>query len=31
MRIAFTGFRHGHIYALYQLAENHPDVEIAGG
>lgn len=31
MRIAFAGFRHGHIYALYQLAENHPDVEITGG
>ena len=31
MRIAFAGFRHGHIYALYQLAKNHSDVEIAGG
>lgn len=30
MHIAFAGFRHGHIYALYHLAESHSDAEIVG-
>ena len=30
MRIAFAGFRHGHIVSLYQNAENHPDTTILG-
>jgi len=29
IRLAFMGFRHGHIYALYDLARQHPEVEIA--
>ena len=28
MKIAFVGFRHGHIYALYQMATAREDVEI---
>ena len=28
MRIAFAGFRHGHILSAYKLARRHPDVEI---
>lgn len=28
VRTAFAGFRHGHINALYRLAEDNPDVEI---
>ncbi len=28
IRIAFAGFRHGHINTLYKLAEANPDVEI---
>jgi predicted dehydrogenase len=28
IKIAFAGFRHGHINALYKLAEANPDVEI---
>ena len=28
MRIAFVGFRHGHIFSLHKLAARHPDVEI---
>lgn len=28
MRIAFAGFRHGHILGLYQQATEHPGVEI---
>lgn len=30
MHIAFAGFRHGHIYALYHLAKDHDEVEIVG-
>ena len=30
MRIAFVGFRHGHIYVLYEMAKNHKDIEIVG-
>lgn len=29
-KIAFAGFRHGHINALYKLAQSNPDVEIVG-
>jgi predicted dehydrogenase len=28
IKIAFAGFRHGHINSLYRLAEKNPDVEI---
>ncbi len=28
IRLAFMGFRHGHIYALYEHAKQHPGVEI---
>ena len=28
IKIAFAGFRHGHINTLYKLAEANPDVEI---
>lgn len=28
IKIAFAGFRHGHINTLYKLAEGNPDVEI---
>ncbi len=28
IRIAFAGFRHGHINALYKLAQNNPTVQI---
>ncbi|HCS75525.1 MAG TPA: gfo/Idh/MocA family oxidoreductase, partial [Clostridiales bacterium] len=28
IKIAFAGFRHGHINALYKLAEQNPDVQI---
>ena len=28
IKLAFAGFRHGHINALYKLAEKNPDVEI---
>src|SRR2546423_15354159 len=30
MRIAFLGFRHGHILSLYKAAKTHPDVQIVG-
>ena len=30
MNIAFIGFRHGHIYSLYDQAVNNPDVQILG-
>lgn len=30
MRIAFQGFRHGHIRSLYKLVQRHPDCEFAG-
>ncbi|NLM79365.1 MAG: Gfo/Idh/MocA family oxidoreductase [Ruminococcaceae bacterium] len=29
-RIAFIGFKHGHIFSLYAQAEKHPDIIIAG-
>jgi len=28
IRLAFMGFRHGHIYSLYELAKTHPEIEI---
>jgi predicted dehydrogenase len=28
IRIAFAGFRHGHIHSLYQAADGRPDLEI---
>ena len=28
MKIAFAGFRHGHIYVLYEMAKAHADYEI---
>jgi len=28
IRLAFMGLRHGHIFSLYDLARNHPEVEI---
>ncbi|MBO4262792.1 MAG: Gfo/Idh/MocA family oxidoreductase [Clostridia bacterium] len=30
MKIAFAGFRHGHIFVLYGQAKNHKDYEIVG-
>ncbi|MCC6581741.1 MAG: Gfo/Idh/MocA family oxidoreductase [Phycisphaeraceae bacterium] len=30
IRMSFAGFRHGHIFGLYDLAAKHPDVEIVG-
>ena len=30
MKIAIVGCRHGHIFALYSLIKNNPDVEFAG-
>ena len=30
MNIAFAGFRHGHIYTLYDMANNSKNVEICG-
>lgn len=30
MKIAFAGFRHGHIFVLYEMAKNHPDFDIVG-
>lgn len=30
MRIAFAGFRHDHIFLLYEMAKKHKDFEIAG-
>ena len=30
MRIAFAGFRHGHIVSLYEKAKENPDVSILG-
>lgn len=30
MKIAFAGFRHGHIHVLYEMAKNHKDYEIVG-
>lgn len=30
MRIAFAGFRHGHILSLYQTAQKDPDVTVLG-
>ena len=30
MNIAFAGFRHSHIYALYELAKNNRHYDIAG-
>ena len=29
MRIAFAGFRHGHIFELYNLAQAHDSVQVA--
>lgn len=29
LRFAFIGFRHGHIFGLYDLARQRPDIEIA--
>ncbi|MHB0938946.1 MAG: Gfo/Idh/MocA family protein [Armatimonadota bacterium] len=29
IRLAFMGFRHGHIRSLYDLAKTHPEMEIA--
>ena len=31
IRLAFMGFRHGHIFALYDLARLHSEVEIVAG
>ena len=28
MKVAFAGFRHGHIFALYEMAKNHAGYEI---
>src|ERR1043166_6361363 len=28
VRLAFAGFRHGHIFSLYNLAKDRPDIEI---
>jgi predicted dehydrogenase len=28
MKIGFAGFRHGHIYSLYEQAKNHPSYEL---
>src|SRR5689334_13338973 len=28
IRVAFAGFRHGHVHSIYQLARARPDVEI---
>jgi predicted dehydrogenase len=30
MKLAFMGFRHGHIMALYEIARRHPGVTIVG-
>jgi predicted dehydrogenase len=30
MKLAFMGFRHGHVMAAYQAAKNHPAVTIVG-
>ena len=30
MNIAFAGFRHGHIFVLYEMAKNHKDYNIVG-
>ncbi len=30
MNIAFAGLRHGHIFALYEMAQQHPDFCITG-
>ena len=30
MKIAFAGFRHGHIFSLYETAKESPDIEIIG-
>lgn len=30
MKIAFAGFRHGHIYVLYNMAKEHKEFEIVG-
>ena len=30
MKIAFAGFRHGHIFVLYEMAKNHSEYEIVG-
>ena len=30
MKIAFAGFRHGHIFVLYDMAKNHSEYEITG-
>ncbi len=30
MKIAFAGFRHGHIFVLYEMAKNHDNFEIVG-
>src|SRR5215204_3801861 len=29
LRLAFLGFRHGHVMGLYRAAQDHPGVEIA--
>src|SRR4051812_15366797 len=28
LRIAFVGFRHGHVMGLYHAARTHPDVDV---
>src|SRR5215218_3765569 len=28
MRLAFIGFRHGHVMGLYKAARSHPDVQV---
>ncbi len=30
MKIGFAGFRHDHIFVLYEMAKNHPNFEIVG-
>ena len=30
LNIAFAGFRHGHIYALLDLARKNEDIEVVG-
>ncbi|HHV97114.1 MAG TPA: Gfo/Idh/MocA family oxidoreductase [Clostridiaceae bacterium] len=30
IKIAFAGFRHGHIFGLYKLAKSNPEIEIVG-
>ena len=30
MKVAFAGFRHDHVFVLYEQVKNHPDFEIVG-